>query len=83
MSKAQQAFSLATTTNTTLDNKLKQLLRLLSDDCIICFPDKSYLVYHYDKNSYRNDKLRVECCQDDLPFFPVDVDLIDLTKEYD
>lgn len=60
MSKAQQAFDLSITTNTTLDNKLKSIFRLIAcDDCYIAFKDGSYLHYKHDNNSYRNDKLIV------------------------
>lgn len=60
MSKAQQAFDLSITINTTLDNKLKQIFRLISqDDCYLAFKDGSFLHYQHDKNTYRGDKLRV------------------------
>lgn len=81
MSQAHNALSLSIATNTTLDNRLKLLLRAVAcDDCIICFKDGSYLVYEFSQQSWRFDKLRVETCQDDLPFCPVDVDLLDLSK---
>lgn len=82
MTQAHNALCLSQTTNTTLDNKIKQVLRLVAcDDVIICFKDKSYLVYKHDKDSYRNDRLFVENCQDNLPFCPVDLDSLDLTRE--
>lgn len=60
MSKAQQAFDLSITINTTLDNKLKQIFRLISqDDCYIAFKDGSYLNYRHDEKNYRNDKIFV------------------------
>lgn len=82
MTKAHQALTLSCTTNTSLDNKLKMFFRLIaSDDVIICFKDGSYLVYKYSKESYRLDSLLIETCQDDLPFCPLDLNLIDLSKE--
>lgn len=73
MSKAHDALTLATTIHATLEYKLKQYLRLVAhDDVILSFKDGSYLVYCYNKNSYRQDKLIIEHCQDNLPFCPLD-----------
>lgn len=80
MTKAYDALSLATQ-QMPISTDIKRLLRLIAgDDCIICFKDGSYLVYKH-KSSYRLDTLHVETCQDDLPFCPLDLDLVDLTKD--
>lgn len=75
MTKAHDFLTLINEQQTTQANQIKQLLSSVTDDdVIICFSDLSYLIVS-------KDSLSVECCIDDLPFLPVDVDLIDLTKD--
>lgn len=75
MTKAHDFLTLINEQQTTQANQIKQLLSSVTDDdVIICFSDLSYLIVS-------KDSLSVEYCIDNLPFLPVDVDLIDLTKD--
>lgn len=64
---AYDAFALATQQSVTIDNRLKSFLRLVCDECIICFPDNTYLVFKRGK-SYRQDKINIVTCHTNLPF---------------
>lgn len=67
MTKAHDALSLANE-QTIIQTNIKRLLRLIAcDDVIMCFKDGSYLVYKYNEQSYRQDKLII-AQSDDLPF---------------
>lgn len=75
MTKAHDFLNLINEKQTTQANQIKQLLSSVTDDdVIICFSDLSYLIVS-------KDRLSVECCIDDLPFLPVDLNLVDLTKD--
>lgn len=78
---AHDALSIATQQTISIDNKLKNYLRLICDECIICFADNTYLVYKRGK-SYRQDTLKIVTCHNDLPFSPLDLDLIDFDKDF-
>lgn len=80
MSQAYEAFALGNSTMATNNTALKGILRQICKSCIIAFDDNSYLVYTAGKN-WRSDKLEIITCQDDLPFCPIDLDLVDLSKE--
>lgn len=58
MTQAYNALCLSQTTNTTLDNRLKLILRAIAcDDVVLYFKDGSYLVYQHNKDSWRFDCL--------------------------